>query len=202
MRSLDAVLPEVPKAPLARLGRGPFLHPAVEDGQRARFHRIVHDQSHALTEVGEALAAYFDKADESERVLTPTDEAETAPDGVLQELFAIGDRLARDGTASAARTQLFDLLPTLSDGTAGGVEAGAITFPLCQRVVDDALLVDEAAIADALRLMLDRQQLLLEGAAGVAVAGFLADAPRLAGRNVVIVACGANIGLDTLRAIL
>ena len=46
--------------------------------------------------------------------LAPTEAAETAPDGVLQELFAIGDRLARDGTASAARTQLFDLLPTLS----------------------------------------------------------------------------------------
>jgi threonine dehydratase len=41
---------------------------------------------------------------------------------------------------------------TLSDATAGGVEPGAVTFGLCQRVVRRSLLVDEAAIASAMNL--------------------------------------------------
>ena len=36
-----------------------------------------------------------------------------------------------------------EALPTLSDGTAGGIEAGAITFDLCRELVDDWVLVDE-----------------------------------------------------------
>ena len=33
---------------------------------------------------------------------------------------------------------------TLSDGTAGGVEPGAVTFPLCQQLIDRKVLVSEA----------------------------------------------------------
>jgi len=38
--------------------------------------------------------------------------------------------------------------PTLSDGTAGGVEMGSITFELCQRIIDEFILVTEDEIAD------------------------------------------------------
>ena len=44
--------------------------------RRARFHAIVHDESRALSDVGEALAAYLDKAEEPNRPLTPIDEVE------------------------------------------------------------------------------------------------------------------------------
>lgn len=40
---------------------------------------------------------------------------------------------------------------TLSDGTAGGVEPGAITFPVCQQVIDRYELVSEQEIRDAMR---------------------------------------------------
>jgi threonine dehydratase len=47
---------------------------------------------------------------------------------------------------------------------------------------------------------------LLEGSAGVAIAAFLqqhARAPEtVAGKNVVIVICGARISLKTLKSIL
>ena len=49
-------------------------------------------------------------------------------------------------------------LPTLSDATAGGVEADAITFGLCQSVIDRSILVEEAAIAEALRQQLEAMQ--------------------------------------------
>jgi threonine dehydratase len=44
--------------------------------------------------------------------------------------------------------------PTLADGTAGGIEKGTVTFPLCRDLVDEFALVEEAEIAAAMRLML------------------------------------------------
>ena len=41
-----------------------------------------------------------------------------------------------------------------------------------------------------------------DGAAAVAVAAFLAERDRLAGKDVVIVLCGANIDTTALKAIL
>lgn len=91
---------------------------------------------------------------------------------------------------------------TLSDGTAGGIEADAITFPLCREFVDEWVLVDEAQIAAAMRLIMQSHHLLIEGAAGVAVAGLLACAERMHGRKVAVVLCGANISLETLKTVL
>ena len=48
----------------------------IDEDARRRFNRIVHDEAHVLTEVGEALAVYFDQADESGAALTPQDEVE------------------------------------------------------------------------------------------------------------------------------
>jgi len=92
--------------------------------------------------------------------------------------------------------------PTLSDGTAGGIEPGAITFELCRAVVDEFRLVTESDIAAALRLVIDTEHQLIEGAAGVAVAACLAMAPAYAGQDVVVVICGANISRSTLRHVL
>ncbi len=92
--------------------------------------------------------------------------------------------------------------PTLSDGTAGGIEPGAITFELCRSVVDEYHLVEERDIAAAMRQVIDTEHQLIEGAAGVAVAACLAMAPEFAGEDVAIVICGANISRATLRAVL
>lgn len=92
--------------------------------------------------------------------------------------------------------------PTLSDGTAGGVEKDSITFELCRALVDDFLLVDEDAIAAAMIEFIDKQHQLAEGAAGVALGAFLANATEFRGRNIVILVCGGNVSSDTLRRIL
>jgi threonine dehydratase len=92
--------------------------------------------------------------------------------------------------------------PTLSDATAGSVEPGAITLDLCRSLIDDCVLVSEAEIADAIRFMVAEHQMIIEGAAGVAVAAYRKTADRYAGRKVGIVLCGGNIGYDTLRTIL
>jgi threonine dehydratase len=94
------------------------------------------------------------------------------------------------------------LLPTLSDGTAGGIEPGAVTFALCQALVDEFVLVSETEIAAAMRQVMEGQHLLLEGAAGVAVAALLKTQGRWQGKQAAVVLCGGNISLQTLRTIL
>lgn len=93
-------------------------------------------------------------------------------------------------------------LPTLSDGSAGGIERNAITLDFCRALVDDWVLVSEAEIAAAMRLVMETQHLLVEGAAGAAVAGYLNDPQRGRGQIVAIVLCGGNIDLGTLKRIL
>ena len=92
--------------------------------------------------------------------------------------------------------------PTLSDGTAGGIEEGAITFELCRDTVDEYVLVSEAQVVEAMRAFIDHHHMLLEGAAGVALAGLLAAGDRYAGRNVAVVICGGNISRETLRTVI
>ena len=93
-------------------------------------------------------------------------------------------------------------LPTLSDGTAGGIEEGAITFPICRDRVDRFELVDEEEIRRAIRLVLQNEHLLIEGAAALPVAAFLKTAGRFAARRVVLVLSGAKIGIEALREVL
>ncbi len=89
--------------------------------------------------------------------------------------------------------------PTLSDGTAGGIEDGSVTFPLNQAVVDRWIVVDEKQIATAMCHYMDLEGDRIEGAAGVAVAALQQTAVR--GRTVVVVICGGNISEETLASV-
>ena len=91
--------------------------------------------------------------------------------------------------------------PTLSDGTAGGIEAGAITFPLNQQVVDEFVLVDEAQIASAMRRFMASEGDVIEGAAGVAIAGMIELGESLRGQKVVVIVCGGNISPEKLAGV-
>jgi threonine dehydratase len=91
---------------------------------------------------------------------------------------------------------------TLSDGTAGGIEEGAITFPICQQVIDRHVLVSEAEIASAMRDIAANERFIIEGSAGVAVAAALKTASDYRGKKIAVVICSRNIDLDTFRTVL
>ena len=46
---------------------------------------------------------------------------------------------------------------TLSDGTAGGIEKDAITFPVCQSVIDHRVTVTEQQIKEAMKIFADKR---------------------------------------------
>jgi threonine dehydratase len=92
--------------------------------------------------------------------------------------------------------------PTISESTAGGLEPGSVTVDLCRRVITRQVLVPEAAIVAAMRLVLETEHWLIEGAAALAVAAFLQEDERYRGKKVAIVICGRNISPEALKAML
>jgi len=105
-------------------------------------------------------------------------------------------------SVAAGRILDIESLPTLSDGTAGGVEPGAITFDMCRELIDEYVSVTEDEIKASIRDFIEKQHMLIEGAAAVAVAGYTRLRRRFADKRVVVIICGANIGHDVLRGVL
>ncbi|MGE8480282.1 MAG: threonine/serine dehydratase [Pseudomonas shirazensis] len=100
--------------------------------------------------------------------------------------------------ASLAAGQIIEVdeEETISDGTAGGVEPDSVTLGLCQRLLSQRVLVSEAQIKAAMREVAASERWIIEGAAGVAMAGMLALAEEYRGKKVAVVLCGRNIVLE------
>ncbi|MBP1467420.1 threonine/serine dehydratase [Candidatus Chloroploca sp. M-50] len=93
--------------------------------------------------------------------------------------------------------------PTLADSLAGNLEAGAMTFPLVQQLVERIVLVSEPQIAAAMRWLLDEHHLLVEGSAAVTIAALLEGMiPGLARQRVVALLCGRNVTTETVCAVM
>ena len=92
--------------------------------------------------------------------------------------------------------------PTLSDGTAGGIEPGSITFEPCADLINRHVLVEEDEIVSAMVELGTNDRMMVEGAAGVAVAAFRQVAGDYKGKKVAIVLCGRNIALDKYLSIV
>ncbi len=92
--------------------------------------------------------------------------------------------------------------PTFSDGTAGGLEEGSITFDICRELVDEWVDVSEPEIAAAVTNMIDDHHQLVEGSAGVAIAAATAHAATAPGSRIVAVSCGANVSSDALARMI
>ena len=120
------------------------------------------------------------------------------------EIFGCSPQNSQVMIRSVSAGKILDLpsLPTISDGTAGGIEPGAVTFNLCRDRVDDYETVTEEEIKESLRKFLQTQHMLIEGAAAVAVAAMEKRRDRLAGKNVIVIICGANISVETLKTVL
>ena len=91
---------------------------------------------------------------------------------------------------------------TLSDGTAGGVEEGSITFDICKEVIDNFVLVSEKEIVSGIKNAINDHHQLIEGSAGAAIAALFKRKKTLIGKRVVIIICGGNINSNTLHKVL
>ena len=92
--------------------------------------------------------------------------------------------------------------PTLSDGTAGGLESGSITFPICCEYIDQTILVNEDEIKKAMELYYNNEKQIIEGAAGVAIATFLKIKNQYSEKKIGIIICGGNIDQKSFLSLI
>jgi threonine dehydratase len=102
----------------------------------------------------------------------------------------------------AAKMLEMETYTTLADTCAGGVDLDSITLDLCQRYVDEIMLLTEAQIRASVRLLFEQHRLVVEGSGALAVGGLLERREQLQGKKVVAVVCGRNIDLDVFKEII
>jgi threonine dehydratase len=90
---------------------------------------------------------------------------------------------------------------TVAEGIAV-TQPGERTRPLIHALVDEIVLVDEAALEHGIYTLLDAQRLVAEGAAAATLAAVRAAPERFAGRVVGLVISGGNIDPLVLSSIL
>ncbi|HRO10589.1 helix-turn-helix domain-containing protein [Amaricoccus sp.] len=158
-------------------------YPDLPADRRASFLAIVHDESRALTGVAEALAAYFDKAEETQRALTPVDEVEALFD---------------------ARANRFDEIETAAAGAAarfpegGGPHRAAAARALAERalgVAVEAVIARQPEIETAPARARARRA-LLDYAAAAILAPLPAFAPRAGELGYDLEALAGEFALD------
>lgn len=79
---------------------------------------------------------------------------------------------------------------------------GEITKGIISQCVDDIILVDELSLESAVQTMVETGKLIVEGAGAAPLAAIAQQKSRFAGKNIGLVACGANIDSRLLSSIL
>jgi len=95
-----------------------------------------------------------------------------------------------------------ETFPTLADTCAGGVDLDSITLELCQRYVQEIVLLSEQEIEASIRLLFEEHRLVSEGSGALGVGGLLKRKEHFKGKKVVAVVCGRNIDLEVFKRII
>lgn len=96
-------------------------------------------------------------------------------------------------------------LPCGGDTLAEGIavkEPGEFTSKVLASIVDDVVLVSEAALESAVAVLLQIEKTVVEGAGAAGLAAVMTHKKRFAGRKVGIVLCGGNIDTRLLANVL
>ena len=73
---------------------------------------------------------------------------------------------------------------------------------ILRRALDDFILVSDAELKSAMRLLIEKTSNLVEGAGAASMAAALKLRVRLAGRRVALIVSGGNVSLASLREVL
>lgn len=96
-------------------------------------------------------------------------------------------------------------LPCGGDTLAEGIavkEPGEFTSKVLASIVDDVVLVSEAALESAVAVLLQIEKTVVEGAGAAGLAAVMTHKKQFAGRKVGIVLCGGNIDTRLLANVL
>ena len=103
---------------------------------------------------------------------------------------------------AAGRPVRLDKTSSIADGLMA-IEIGGLPFAHHQRYVDDVVTVDDALLAPAVRLLIDRMKLVTEPSGAITIAALMEGLVRPNdARPVVAVLSGGNIEWDGLQELL
>ena len=161
--------------------------PDIPPERRDRFHRIIHEESRGLSDVGEALAAYFDKLGEADRTLTPLDEVEALFDARENRFIEI------EAEAEGLAARLDDPAPAPRRDKARALAVERLG-PVIDRVIAGQKQVETAPARARARAA------LLSYAIGAILAPMVAFAPRAAelGYDIEALAGAFALGVETV----
>lgn len=98
---------------------------------------------------------------------------------------------------AAGSPQSIDRVSTIADSL-GAPYAAPFSFSLCQRFVDELVMVDDLALRRAMGLIFREMKLAVEPAGAATTAALCGPLrERLRGRRVGVIVCGANIDPET-----
>jgi len=105
--------------------------------------------------------------------------------------------LAAGGPVEVAEVQ------SLADSLGGGIGLeNAYTFDLVRTLVDEVVLVSEASIAEALRRLYRKEQIVCEGGAAVSLAALLSGRLGAVPGPSVLLLSGRNVDMDLHRRLM
>ncbi|KAJ6016410.1 threonine dehydratase [Penicillium herquei] len=95
-----------------------------------------------------------------------------------------------------------DHFPTLAEAVAGGIDEDTITLALASSVLNHIVECDEAEILRSIKALATQENMIAEGSAALALAGFNKVAKELTGQTSVILLCGGNVGNDFIERVV
>lgn len=90
---------------------------------------------------------------------------------------------------------------TICGGLSGNVEKGSITFPIIQKYVREVILVKEDTIREAVRLLWEKDNQVVEPSGAVGLAVLIENKKRFKDKKVVAVVTGGNIDDNLFKGI-
>ena len=93
----------------------------------------------------------------------------------------------------AGRPVTVDVAPTVADGLAGNMEPDSQTFGIVRDLVDSVVAVPEDEIRAAMRELIVRERLIVEGAAATAIAALTGGHLPVTARRVGLIVSGRNV---------
>ena len=99
------------------------------------------------------------------------------------------------------RSEELRIKESIADGLSGGIEENSITFTITQKNVDEVILVKEETIKEAIRLLWEKDNQIVEGAGAVGPAVVIENKEQFKNKKTVIIISGGNINDELFNKI-
>jgi len=102
---------------------------------------------------------------------------------------------------NTSRIETVEVTRTIADGIAVA-RPGDLTFPIIQQYVDEIITVSESQLSEAFLFLLEKCNLVCEGAGVVSVAALINHAAKFKGMQIGAVLSGGNIDINLIESVI